>query len=102
MKKFFTILFIFCVIACSKTKPAPVVESFEDCVAAGYAITRTLPPHCVTPEGDVFVQGLKGPAEDAGCIDACGNGVCESIVCLGSNCPCAETLQNCPEDCGRV
>jgi predicted oxidoreductase (fatty acid repression mutant protein) len=35
------------------------------------------------------------------CEDMCGDGVCQSIVCLGSGCPCAETVQNCPQDCAN-
>lgn len=33
------------------------------------------------------------------CRDLCGDGICQEIVCLGSGCPCAETPENCPEDC---
>ncbi len=33
------------------------------------------------------------------CINTCGNGTCEEIVCLGSGCPCAETPESCPDDC---
>ncbi|OGF26952.1 hypothetical protein A2303_01225 [Candidatus Falkowbacteria bacterium RIFOXYB2_FULL_47_14] len=38
--------------------------------------------------------------EDAFCVDKCGNGECEEIVCLAEGCPCAETPTDCPEDCG--
>lgn len=33
------------------------------------------------------------------CIDQCGNGTCEEIVCQGTGCPCAETPVTCPQDC---
>jgi hypothetical protein len=33
------------------------------------------------------------------CIDKCGDGVCDEMVCMGEGCPCVETIQNCPEDC---
>ena len=34
------------------------------------------------------------------CRDDCGNGVCQEIVCTDNmNCPCAETSENCPQDC---
>jgi hypothetical protein len=33
------------------------------------------------------------------CKDVCGNDVCEEIVCQGSDCPCAETIDSCPQDC---
>ncbi len=34
------------------------------------------------------------------CKDQCGDGICQEIVCQGSGCPCAETKENCPKDCG--
>jgi uncharacterized protein len=34
------------------------------------------------------------------CIDACGDGFCDEMVCQAEGCPCAETLESCPEDCG--
>jgi hypothetical protein len=33
------------------------------------------------------------------CINMCGDGVCQEMVCLGEGCPCAETAQSCPADC---
>lgn len=33
------------------------------------------------------------------CVDKCGNGRCEEIVCMGEGCPCAESAENCPQDC---
>lgn len=33
------------------------------------------------------------------CVDMCGDGVCQEIVCLGSGCPCPETSATCPQDC---
>jgi hypothetical protein len=33
------------------------------------------------------------------CIDQCGNGVCEEMVCMGEGCPCPETPESCPIDC---
>lgn len=37
---------------------------------------------------------------DAFCKDLCGDGICQEIVCLAVGCPCAETKESCPEDCG--
>ncbi len=37
--------------------------------------------------------------EPSGCVDQCGDNVCAENVCLGPNCPCAETPKNCPADC---
>jgi hypothetical protein len=33
------------------------------------------------------------------CKNQCGDGVCQEIVCLAIGCPCAETKENCPQDC---
>ncbi len=33
------------------------------------------------------------------CIDKCGDGICDEIVCMGEGCPCPETPQTCPQDC---
>jgi len=33
------------------------------------------------------------------CKDLCGDGECQEVVCLGTDCPCAETKQSCPQDC---
>ncbi len=33
------------------------------------------------------------------CVDMCGDGVCQEMVCMGEGCPCPETAQSCPADC---
>lgn len=33
------------------------------------------------------------------CVDRCGDGTCQEIVCLGEGCPCAETPTSCAVDC---
>ncbi len=33
------------------------------------------------------------------CKNLCGDGICQKIVCMAIGCPCAETAENCPEDC---
>lgn len=38
-------------------------------------------------------------ASPVSCINSCGNGTCEAIVCSGSGCPCPETVSSCPNDC---
>jgi len=37
--------------------------------------------------------------EEPVCEDLCGDGICQKVVCQGIGCPCAETPENCPEDC---
>ena len=36
------------------------------------------------------------------CVDECGNGACEEVVCEAIGCPCAETAESCPEDCKSI
>lgn len=33
------------------------------------------------------------------CENQCGDGQCDEIVCMAEGCPCAETPDNCPQDC---
>jgi len=35
------------------------------------------------------------------CENLCGDGTCQETVCLAVGCPCAETKENCPQDCGE-
>jgi hypothetical protein len=37
--------------------------------------------------------------ENSICLNQCGNGICEEMVCMGEGCPCPETSQSCPTDC---
>jgi hypothetical protein len=100
------------------------VDSYEKCVAAGNVILRSIPPRCVTREGDIFVgptvnkEGATKPIiqntptisstnsseipNKSICKDLCGNNTCEQIVCQAEGCPCAETPVNCPKDCGAA
>ena len=36
------------------------------------------------------------------CVDRCGDGICQEIVCEAEGCPCAETKETCPGDCGKL
>ena len=33
------------------------------------------------------------------CFNQCGDGKCQEVVCQAIGCPCAETIESCPEDC---
>lgn len=60
---------------------------FEAC--PGEDSKRTLPP----------VEQKSGA-----CVDKCGDGVCQEVVCMGSSCPCSESAISsesnyCPQDC---
>ena len=74
------------------------VQSFEECKKAGYLIKAGSPDQCITPEKIVF---FAEKASQAGpiCEDLCGDGECQEMVCMAEGCPCAETIENCKEDC---
>lgn len=104
----YTIL-LFALTACvarsdSAALPGQVaIHSFEDCVAAGYPIMRSLPAKCKTSDGRTFIDNKIYPSQNKnrqkGCKNMCGNGVCEQIVCAALDCPCPETPHSCPQDC---
>jgi hypothetical protein len=81
--------------------------NYEECVAAGNRILKTMPAQCLARNGQVFVQGRadsdakvkSASATESICHDLCGNDSCEEIVCLGSSCPCPEDYKKCPQDC---
>jgi len=35
-------------------------------------------------------------------LASCGNGICENVACLSTNCPKPESEENCPQDCTGV
>ena len=72
-------------------QPVNTVSSFEECVAAGNPVMESYPRQCRSKNGELFVEQI--------CLNQCGNGVCEEIVCLAAGCPCAETAISCPQDC---
>jgi ubiquitin-protein ligase len=49
------------------------------------------------PDGSTVERNGNNDADI--CVDMCGDGVCQEIVCMGEGCPCPETAQNCPADC---
>jgi hypothetical protein len=51
----------------------------------------------LTPDGSTVERNGNNDADI--CVDMCGDGVCQEIVCMGEGCPCPETAQNCPADC---
>ena len=71
----------------------PEISSFDECVAAGYPVMESYPRQCKTSDGTTFVE------EIVPCVDRCGDGECQRVVCLETGCPCAETPESCPEDC---
>jgi hypothetical protein len=94
-----------CWCADSPTDPALAINDYRSCAVAGNKILKSYPPKCVTPDGRIFTaEPLKiEPPNRTGaiCVDRCGDGVCQEIVCMAEGCPCAETVGSCPQDCGR-
>lgn len=83
---------------------ATEISDFDQCVAAGYRVLRSYPPRCVTAEGKVFTQEsargeMKENTQGNLCVDQCGNGVCQQIVCMAEGCACPEDPVSCPRDC---
>lgn len=92
------------------------IGSFKECANKGFPVQESYPRKCVIPGGKSFTEILPEdkesaspepnptPIRDGGsgndiCIDKCGDGFCPDAVCLGSNCPCIETVESCPQDC---
>ena len=79
------------------------IKSFEECAKAGYPTLESYPRQCNSPDGQTFTEKIEvattTPTEI--CQDSCGDGICQQIVCMGGDCPCAETAQNCAKDCGK-
>lgn len=78
------------------------INSFEECIKAGYPVLESYPRQCKTQDGKTFVEEVTPPKKLPKlerCKDVCGNGKCEEIVCMAIGCPCPETPESCPEDC---
>jgi len=37
--------------------------------------------------------------KETGCKNQCGDGTCQEMTCLSTDCPCSETIVTCPIDC---
>lgn len=109
------------------TAAPAVVATFADCVKAGYPVLESAPRQCKTPDGRTFVEPRTGtplpsspspstpspsqPPADIpppttysapGCVNQCGNGACDFVVCQAAGCPCAEDPETCPLDCVSI
>lgn len=74
MKKLIIILgiFIFLILAglyllkncdCLGQPVAPLISNFEDCVAAGYYVSKSYPRQCKTPDDKTFVENISNELE---------------------------------------
>ena len=43
----------------------------------------------------------KETQEREACKNLCGDGICQEFVCEAVGCPCAETKDNCLQDCNK-
>ena len=106
-----SVFFLFIIAACGlvsgcsrpgqkgPAKPLPEVNSFKECVDAGYPVLKSYPPRCVAKNGKIFTNDIVRNIDGRACKDECGNGQCQQIVCQADGCPCAETPVNCARDC---
>ncbi len=90
------------------------ISSFDECVEAGYPVMESYPRQCAVPDGETFIEELDEDNDkqtdegqtggkdqvDEICANLCGDGICQRIVCMAEGCPCAETEESCPDDCG--
>ena len=97
-----------CTSSLSATDVKDSIIDYETCVKAGNPTLRSYPGQCITKDGRRFVQKVTqsdtriGESKDVQktlCVNKCGDGSCDSIVCFGSGCPCAETQNSCAADC---
>lgn len=88
------------------------IKTEKDCKDSGYEVLYPElvggPIQCHTNSGIINVSSspvlppkLSNMTHQTKpiCIDKCGDGVCQGIVCLGEGCPCAEDKTTCSLDC---
>jgi hypothetical protein len=88
--------------SCSAESKRPIAN-YKECVEAGNVILRSMPPQCVTRDGERFMatdedKGTKRERKNY-CQNLCGDGSCQVLVCQAVGCPCAESPDACPADC---
>ncbi|MBI5404753.1 MAG: hypothetical protein HY976_00850 [Candidatus Kerfeldbacteria bacterium] len=64
---------------------------------AGYVVYRILTRPSSTDQGNTNLENTNGIV-----APTCGNGRCENVACLATNCPEPETATSCPEDCSDL
>ena len=77
------------------------VSTFQECVDAGNPVMLSYPTQCITPDGKSFTEDIYNDDAGEGCVDACGNGICDTEICFTPDCPCYETSFSCPIDCSE-
>lgn len=101
------ILFTFSIFILAQPVAAEITN-FDECVAAGNPVMRSMPPKCSTKDGLMFTAEDPRKKEKVNkerksfCKDQCGNNFCEEIVCMAEGCPCPESPTTCPQDCSTA
>jgi|GEM_PF-5430281 len=67
-------------------------------VAAGYSWCESK-KKCLRSWEEDCDDGFNDDENKKGCVDKCGDGFCQEVVCQALDCPCAETKEGCPQDC---
>ncbi|MDA3802878.1 MAG: hypothetical protein PF488_03205 [Patescibacteria group bacterium] len=84
-------------------KEVEVDMDIETCQERGgvvmYPDCEGCDPYCSFDNKEETNELTPNQEQDRLCVDNCGNGICEEIVCMGEGCPCPETAESCPEDC---
>jgi len=77
------------------------------CVEEGGVVPMIAnPPECcagliLAPPSEEVVGIIGTCVREKICVDMCGDGECQEIVCLDEGCPCAESVESCAEDCAE-
>jgi eight-cysteine-cluster-containing protein len=81
-------LILILVLSCIGCTAVQDINSYEECVAAGYPILESYPEQCMTPDGRSFTRvlpGFCGWSTNASCTNdsECVTGGCNGEVCQG-------------------
>jgi hypothetical protein len=99
--------------------PETACENDEDCACGVYIATgecffgnkeyvnteEQCPDYCTGIAGNIELKCIENECmqlsqRDIICEDLCGDGICQEIVCMAEGCPCPESSESCPQDCG--
>ena len=64
--------------------------------------TTPTPTPTVTVSGTATATVTPTSTTTAICENKCGDSTCQREVCMGTGCPCAETVKTCAKDCAKT
>jgi len=88
-KTFFSAIALLLIVLAFSGLKKPEINSYEECVSAGYPVLETFPEQCRTPDGKSFTRQIEfcgvssnSPcSSDSECIaSGCSSEVCQSIL----------------------